>query len=128
MMRYDREEWEGEEETDPSIAERLGNGHSASISAGYTDCMDEAIRFLVEEEKISPEHPVVVNLKAHLERSKDKILRTSSDVDVENNNRTLFNLDLENYREFFTAQDLQTFQNDHLYNNNNIHQSLWNTV
>lgn len=44
------------------------------LYAGYVDCMDEAIRFLVEEENISPDHPIVKNLKTHLEKSKEKII------------------------------------------------------
>lgn len=46
------------------------------LSAGYNDCMEEAIRFLIEDEEMGPEHPVVRNLKNHLEESKDQILDT----------------------------------------------------
>lgn len=63
------------------------------LCAGYTDCMDEAIRFLVEEENISPEHPVVRNLKAHLEQSKERILETASEVEKNNSNNNNNNSD-----------------------------------
>lgn len=46
------------------------------LSAGYNDCMEEALRFLIEDEEMGPEHPVVRNLKNHLEEAKDQILDT----------------------------------------------------
>ncbi|XP_066996736.1 uncharacterized protein [Anabrus simplex] len=50
----------------------------AHLLAGYTDCMDEAIRYLVEEEQYSVEHPVVQGLRQHLMSQQERILQEAS--------------------------------------------------
>lgn len=42
--------------------------------AGYEFCSREAIRYLLEEEKLDAEHPVVRQLQMHLERSKSHVV------------------------------------------------------
>ncbi|XP_023716010.1 uncharacterized protein LOC111869046 isoform X2 [Cryptotermes secundus] len=44
------------------------------LLAGYSDCMTEALRYLVEEERYSPEHPVVEGLRTHLAQQQDRVL------------------------------------------------------
>jgi hypothetical protein len=39
------------------------------LLAGFEFCSKEAIRYLLEEEKLSPDHPVVRNLQLHLLRA-----------------------------------------------------------
>ena len=39
-----------------------------SVIAGYTDCLKEALKFLLEKEKLPPQHPVVAGLALHLAR------------------------------------------------------------
>ncbi|XP_068233838.1 uncharacterized protein [Palaemon carinicauda] len=38
------------------------------VVAGYQDCLKETLRFLLEEEQLSMDHPVVMGLAAHLTR------------------------------------------------------------
>ncbi|XP_064108466.1 uncharacterized protein LOC135216877 isoform X2 [Macrobrachium nipponense] len=38
------------------------------VVAGYQDCLKETLRFLLEEEQLSLDHPVVMGLAAHLTR------------------------------------------------------------
>lgn len=75
---------------DWKMCQRLQPDDSAQnffLVAGYNDCMDEAIRFLIEEEELGAEHPVVRNLKTHLEQAKDRLLATvPAEADPENNN------------------------------------------
>ncbi|KAK6626583.1 hypothetical protein RUM44_009057 [Polyplax serrata] len=75
-----------DEVVDSAVWERLqGDREVESLSflyAGYVDCMDEAIRFLIEEENISPEHPVVTNLKAYLEKSKERLVEELNLVNI----------------------------------------------
>lgn len=51
----------------------LNNHDRNLILAGYNNCMDEAIRFLIEEEKYSSEHPVVQGLKQHLVSQQERL-------------------------------------------------------
>ena len=37
-----------------------------NVMAGYTDCLREALRFLLHEEKLPPSHPAVAGLAWHL--------------------------------------------------------------
>lgn len=39
-----------------------------SVVAGYTDCLKEALRFLLERERLPPQHPAVAGLALHLAR------------------------------------------------------------
>ncbi|PSN45493.1 hypothetical protein C0J52_22165 [Blattella germanica] len=48
------------------------------LLAGYSDCMTEALRYLVEEERYSPEHPVVEGLRTHLAQQQDRVLLEAS--------------------------------------------------
>jgi len=43
------------------------------ILAGYEFCHKEALRFLVEEEQLGPEHPAVRELTAHLSSRRNTI-------------------------------------------------------
>jgi hypothetical protein len=43
------------------------------ILAGYEFCHKEALRFLVEEEHLGPEHPAVRELTAHLSSRRNTI-------------------------------------------------------
>ena len=43
------------------------------ILAGYEFCHKEALRFLVEEEHLGPEHPAVRELTAHLSSQRNTI-------------------------------------------------------
>lgn len=43
------------------------------VLAGYEFCHKEALRFLVEEEQLGPEHPAVRELTAHLSSRKNTI-------------------------------------------------------
>jgi hypothetical protein len=43
------------------------------VLAGYEYCHKEALRFLVEEEHLGPEHPAVRELTAHLASRKNTI-------------------------------------------------------
>lgn len=38
----------------------------AEVVAGYLDCMEEAVRYLVEVESYPETHPAVQGLRAHL--------------------------------------------------------------
>ena len=40
----------------------------SSVVAGYSDCLKEALKFLLEKEKLPPQHPVVAGLAMHLAR------------------------------------------------------------
>ncbi|KAJ9595794.1 hypothetical protein L9F63_013038, partial [Diploptera punctata] len=58
------------EETDDSLTDEDEADSSFEdrevVLAGYEFCHKEALRFLVEEEKLGPEHPAVRELTAHL--------------------------------------------------------------
>ena len=41
--------------------------------AGYEYCSKEAIRFLLEEEKLSADHPVIRQLLLHLEAGRNNV-------------------------------------------------------
>ncbi|KAL1464752.1 hypothetical protein WDU94_004370 [Cyamophila willieti] len=41
-------------------------GGVVDLVAGYMDCMEEALRYLIEEEKYPEHHPAVQGLKDHL--------------------------------------------------------------
>ncbi|KAJ9593125.1 hypothetical protein L9F63_027633 [Diploptera punctata] len=64
------------------------------LLAGYSDCMTEALRYLVEEERYSPEHPVVEGLRIHLAQQQDRVIleaacaqhRHAVQLDNSNNN------------------------------------------
>jgi hypothetical protein len=43
------------------------------VLAGYEYCHKEALRFLVEEEQLGPEHPAVRELTAHLSSRRNTI-------------------------------------------------------
>ena len=43
------------------------------MNAGFQECADEAIRYLIEEENFSPDDPIVVGLQEHL-REKQHLL------------------------------------------------------
>lgn len=40
---------------------------------GFRDCMEETIRYLVEVERLSPDHDIVVRLRAHLLKAQSKL-------------------------------------------------------
>ncbi|KAF2355339.1 hypothetical protein FHG87_013906 [Trinorchestia longiramus] len=44
------------------------NAPDPSVVAGYVDCLKEALKFLLERERLSPQHPVVAGLALHLAR------------------------------------------------------------
>jgi len=43
------------------------------VMAGYEYCSKEAIRFLLEEEKLSADHPVIRQLLLHLEAGRNNV-------------------------------------------------------
>lgn len=49
----------------PAFIGITSNDHSSLIT-GFRDCADEAIRYLVEIEHLSPDDPLVVGLREHL--------------------------------------------------------------
>lgn len=66
------------------LTEFLGSAESESedddveealLVAGYTDCMREALRYLVEEESYSAEHPLVQGLRQHLLEQQARVLQ-----------------------------------------------------
>ena len=63
-----------EEEEWISVGENSGDRDHCLLLAGYSDCMTEALRYLVEEEQYSPEHPVVEGLRTHLAQQQDRVL------------------------------------------------------
>jgi hypothetical protein len=63
----DEEEW-------VSGGDNSGDRDHHLLLAGYSDCMTEALRYLVEEERYSPEHPVVEGLRTHLAQQQDRVL------------------------------------------------------
>lgn len=63
-----------EEEEWISAGENSGDRDHHLMLAGYSDCMTEALRYLVEEEQYSPEHPVVEGLRTHLAQQQDRVL------------------------------------------------------
>ena len=63
-----------EEEEWISVGENSGDRDHHLLLAGYSDCMTEALRYLVEEEQYSPEHPVVEGLRTHLAQQQDRVL------------------------------------------------------
>lgn len=63
----DEEEW-------ISGGDNNGDRDHHLLLAGYSDCMTEALRYLVEEERYSPEHPVVEGLRTHLAQQQDRVL------------------------------------------------------
>jgi hypothetical protein len=63
-----------EEEEWISGADNSGDRDHHLLLAGYSDCMTEALRYLVEEERYSPEHPVVEGLRTHLAQQQDRVL------------------------------------------------------
>ncbi|KAJ4447233.1 hypothetical protein ANN_09237 [Periplaneta americana] len=54
--------------------EWISGADNSLLLAGYSDCMTEALRYLVEEERYSPEHPVVEGLRTHLAQQQDRVL------------------------------------------------------
>lgn len=42
------------------------NFHTLTVASGYRHCAAEAVRYLIEEEGLSPEDPLVVGLRQHL--------------------------------------------------------------
>ena len=48
--------------------EHVSSSPDSSVVAGYADCLKEALKFLLEREKLSPQHPVVAGLAMHLAR------------------------------------------------------------
>ena len=62
---------EDEEEELEDVEERWDHH---LLLAGYSDCMTEALRYLVEEERYSPEHPVVEGLRTHLAQQQDRVI------------------------------------------------------
>jgi hypothetical protein len=57
-----------------SEGDNSGERDHRLLLAGYSDCMTEALRYLVEEERYSPEHPVVEGLRTHLAQQQDRVL------------------------------------------------------
>jgi hypothetical protein len=57
-----------------SGGDNCGDRDRRLLLAGYSDCMTEALRYLVEEERYSPEHPVVEGLRTHLAQQQDRVL------------------------------------------------------
>lgn len=57
-----------------SIASTAGDDHQIEmILAGFRACAKEAIRFLLEEEGLSPDHELPVGLQEHLDRQQDHL-------------------------------------------------------
>lgn len=50
----------------PAFIGITSNDHADSLITGFKDCADEAIRYLVEIEHLSPDDPLVVGLREHL--------------------------------------------------------------
>ncbi|KAI5712527.1 hypothetical protein M8J75_009046 [Diaphorina citri] len=50
----------------------------ADLVAGYMDCMEEALRYLIEEEKYPEHHPAVQGLRQHLAQLLDQALMQQS--------------------------------------------------
>ncbi|XP_018027235.1 uncharacterized protein LOC108682556 [Hyalella azteca] len=53
-----------------------------SVVAGYADCLKEALKFLLERERLPPQHPVVAGLALHLARpsARSGLRRASHDA------------------------------------------------
>ncbi|XP_063243681.1 uncharacterized protein LOC134542974 [Bacillus rossius redtenbacheri] len=93
----DYEDYEDYEDEDGSRRSPLGGGSTEDeaallrrdrslVLAGYTECMDEAIRYLVEEERYSAEHPLVQGLRQHLVDGQERVLGAAQRLDNCNNN------------------------------------------
>lgn len=50
----------------------------ADLVAGYMDCMEEALRYLIEEEKYPEHHPAVQGLRQHLAQLLEQALLQQS--------------------------------------------------
>lgn len=53
----------------------------AELVAGYMDCMEEALRYLVEEERYPASHPAVQGLRAHLATYRQQLLKEAFQTD-----------------------------------------------
>ncbi|XP_021929181.1 uncharacterized protein LOC110834387 isoform X1 [Zootermopsis nevadensis] len=63
-----------DEDDDENYSEANNSFHDREIVlAGYEFCHKEALRFLVEEEHLGPEHPAVRELTAHLSSRRNTI-------------------------------------------------------
>uniref|UniRef100_A0A0K8S7W4 Uncharacterized protein n=1 Tax=Lygus hesperus TaxID=30085 RepID=A0A0K8S7W4_LYGHE len=49
----------------------------ADLASGYAECMEEAMRYLIEEENYPPHHPAVEALRRHLDSYRTQLLRTA---------------------------------------------------
>ncbi|KAK8752645.1 hypothetical protein OTU49_006654 [Cherax quadricarinatus] len=52
----------------PRLSEEVEEIVDPDVVAGYQDCLKETLRFLLEEEHLPEDHPVVTGLAAHLTR------------------------------------------------------------
>ncbi|BES94422.1 Hypothetical protein NTJ_07231 [Nesidiocoris tenuis] len=49
----------------------------ADLASGYVECMEEAIRYLIEVEMFPASHPAVESLKTHLDQYRKQLLQTA---------------------------------------------------
>lgn len=73
-------------ESDHSDAEESDDDDESSSSdedfllAGYEYCSQEAIRYLMEEEKLDGSHPVIQSLQQHLESRRRQVAGTAGHI------------------------------------------------
>lgn len=63
-----------EDDDEETVFTGEATGVSGSWAAGWDACAAEAIRYLVEEEGLSPNHPTVLAMKGHLETQRERAL------------------------------------------------------
>lgn len=60
------------DEEDDSDDDEIGHVSDATL-AGYEYCSNEAIRYLMEEEKLNADHPVIQQLQQHLDSRRSHV-------------------------------------------------------
>ena len=57
----------------PSVPVLLPSSHEGVVLAGFQDCSHEAIRYLIDVEKIAQDDPLIVGLQQHLRQHQQQM-------------------------------------------------------